>query len=259
MGEIKAWAHRNYELARALHIFDASAKNLSTDDITAAAKAIETGRIENAELRGGDFAAGPLLDILVQPSAAKLARLSLVETGFCELPLPLASSSPGGALASIMELTLASQPVLSVKELELFSRLKTLTVIDAEESRVTSGRFLTADAVAHLEQCGISLRFRFFGAAEMWHAGLPLPAGKEEEAEEMRASYLDVAACFALFLSAGGHGWIKSSGWLDSGDFGTWDGLELDEQRRLTILKLDANRLSGMCCLLSISLLPNRV
>jgi hypothetical protein len=237
--EKKEGAHKNYELARALHVFDNSAKFLVTSNWDSASKALETGRIEHLILEGDNIPPAEFAPYLTCSKTKKLQTITLKM--MTKNVLAEVSGNAGGesnACPQLTELTLSDSPVtssLTPSNIQSFKNLSTLRVIETSISDA-SQHLLSSDVVESLENRGVTIHLKLGPSFEF----ACTPSG---------VSYFDVMALSSIFEHTQGYNWNNKEGWLKKNvPVKDWFGVTLaDGGRHVHSLNLAENNLVGKC------------
>ena len=241
----KSRAHKNYELARALHVYDDTAKIIATQDWSSASTALKTGRIEHAILEGNNIPPVDFAQLLADACTEQLKKLTLKQMSVdvlcatsdascCEINTPNTSN----AYAELTELILIDSPVtssLTPSNIQSFKNLSKLWVIETSISDA-SQHLLSSDVVESLEHRGVTIHLKLGPSFEFTYT----PSG---------VSYFDVVALSSIFEHTQGHNWNNKEGWCKKDvPVKDWFGVTLaDGGRHVHSLNLAENNLVGKC------------
>merc|ERR1711871_714870 len=241
MGDEKSRAHKNYELARALHVYDDTAKIIATQDWSEASTALKTGRIEHAILEGNNIPPVDFAQLLADACTEQLKKLTLKQmsvdvlcatsdASYCEINTPNTSN----AYAELTELILIDSPVtssLTPSNIQSFKNLSKLWVIETSISDA-SQHLLSSDVVESLEHRGVTIHLKLGPSFEFTYT----PSG---------VSYFDVVALSSIFEHTQGHNWNNKEGWCKKDvPVKDWFGVTLaDGGRHVHSLNLAENNL----------------
>ena len=204
----KSRAHKNYELARALHVYDDTAKIIATQDWSSASTALKTGRIEHAILEGNNIPPVDFAQLLADACTEQLKKLTLKQMSVdvlcatsdascCEINTPNMSN----AYAELTELILIDSPVtssLTPSNIQSFKNLSKLWVIETSISDA-SQHLLSLDVVESLEHRGVTIHLKLGPSFEFTCT----PSG---------VSYFEVVALSSIFEHTQGYNWNNKEG-----------------------------------------------
>ena len=241
----KSRAHKNYELARALHVYDDTAKIIATQDWSSASTALKTGRIEHAILEGNNIPPVDFAQLLADACTEQLKKLTLKQmsvdvlcatsdASYCEINTP----NTANAYAELTELILIDSPVtssLTPSNIQSFKNLSKLWVIETSISDA-SQHLLSSDVVESLEYRGVTIHLKLGPSFEFTCT----PRG---------VSYFEVVALSSIFEHTQGYNWNNKEGWCKKDvPVKDWFGVTLaDGGRHVHSLNLAENNLVGKC------------
>ena len=203
----KSRAHKNYELARALHVYDDTAKIIATQDWSSASTALKTGRIEHAILEGNNIPPVDFAQLLADACTEQLKKLTLKQmsvdvlcatsdASYCEINTPNTSN----AYAELTELILIDSPDVVMGNGPMrFGQLCLLHIIETDIMNATQC-WLSSNVVESLETRSVTIHLKLGPSFEFTCT----PNG---------VSYFDVMGLASIFEHTQGHNWNNKEGW----------------------------------------------
>ena len=237
----KSRAHKNYELARALHVYDDTAKIIATQDWSSASTALKTGRIEHAILEGNNIPPVDFAQLLADACTEQLKKLALKQmsvdvlcatsdASYCEINTPNTSN----AYAELTELILIDSPDVVMGNGPMrFGQLCLLHIIETDIMNATQC-WLSSNVVESLETRSVTIHLKLGPSFEFTCT----PNG---------VSYFDVMGLASIFEHTQGHNWNNKEGWCKKDvPVKDWFGVTLaDGGRHVHSLNLAENNLVG--------------
>lgn len=114
--------------------------------------------------------------------------------------------------------------------------------LDANGHVVAGAEFAWSSSdvsVASVDQTGLVL------AGVPGEATVTAASGNVAGTADISVHSVDRAALVALYEATGGPNWTRTHNWLSDRPIGDWHGVGVDEDRRVTVLRMSANNLTG--------------